>query len=140
MHGGAGGDEPAEVTMDDEEKKDAPVASLDQARSKARADNVIRLADEITKLLGEQQLLGVQSKRAQFDFSCDQLVAVELSVQTLMHVIRSALGDEEMGKLHMEAQHRLSRYVVRWPTNSQPYYVNYMKEGASAPAEVVSLY
>ena len=90
-------------------------------------DAVIRLADEITTLLGEQQMREVKEADPQkaFDFACDQLIAAELSVNTLLRVLEHSLGVVTLNSVLVEVDRRKHHYSIEdgsrkpWPEHDQ---------------------
>jgi len=84
-------------------------------------DEVVRLADEVTKLLGEQQLREVKEPTPQraFDFACDQILALELSANALLRVLEHSLGAVTLNSVLVEVERRKHHYSVEWPEHDQ---------------------
>lgn len=90
-------------------------------------DSVIRLADEITKLLGEQHLREAQSSdpKSKFAFACDQLLAAELSINALLRVLEHTLGPGELNAVLVDVESRKHYYSIEdgrrapWPAHER---------------------
>lgn len=114
--------------MSDEKQGHPKVVSLrllrqQQLKEEGRVsqDSVVRLADEITKLLGEQQLREVKEINPQvaFNFACDQILAVELSANALLRVLEHSLGPVQLNSVLVEVERRKHHYQVQWPEHDQ---------------------
>lgn len=85
-------------------------------------DPVAILADEITQLLGRQQLREVQQpdKARQFEFACNQLLAQVFATNALMKVFMHSLGPTMYNSVMVEVEQREHRYRVQtpWPQDS----------------------
>ena len=139
------------MDSDDQEDPRKKVVSL-RFRRKQKAegaertsgDPVAALADEITQLLGKQQLREVQQpdQARQFEFACNQLLAMVFATNALMKVFRHSLGATMLNSIMVEVGQREHRYQVQtpWPQDSKDTttYTDFITKEADMPdAEVI---
>ena len=116
--------------MDSGKKPPPRVVSLRLRRKKeAGVDPIIRLAHEITKLLGEQQKFEVKEPNPQhaFDFAVKQLAAIELSTKALIATLEHSLGPAAFNAVIVEVEHQRRFYKVEWPKdNESKTYIDHL--------------
>lgn len=132
--------------MKDEESK-PKVISLRLQRAKQQkaqghkpTDPVVRLAEELTELLGKQQLREVQAgdTKGGFSFAVDQLLAIELGTQSLLRVLEHTYGPTTMNVILVEVERRRGQYRVEWPEHDKTKtYFDHM--GEQEDAEIIHL-
>ncbi len=109
--------------MDDE--NDPKIVSLLLRRKKqiggTSQDMVMELANELTKLMGDQQRRAVVApdKAKAFDFACEQLLSVELATNALLTILERSLGAVVFNSVLVEVERRRGHYAVEWPAHEK---------------------
>lgn len=127
--------------MDDE--NDPKIVSLLLRRKKqigggAQRDVVLALADELTKLMGEQQRRAVVApdKTKAFDFACEQLLSVELATNALLTILERSLGAVVFNSVLVEVERRRGHYAVEWPAHEKSKtFIDHLDKEPAEPSE-----
>jgi hypothetical protein len=133
--------------MDNEDKP--KVVSLHLRRQqqlkeegRTEKDPVMTLADEIAKLLGEQQAREVKSESplVATQFAVNQLLSIELASRALLVMFEHTLGHVRLNEILVEVEHRRRHYKVEWPKHDQTKtYADHLPQEDASDAEVIPI-